>query len=321
MDLVTGATGFVGGALVREMIKEGRAVRVLSRKASDLSQLKDLDIQIVYGDLTNKKSLEKATKDIDNVVHLAVARRGKSLDSMNEINVDGTKRLLNACEKNDVKHFLFFSSVTVYGESLNTHENSPLKPYDNYGKSKVVVEEIVREFRKHSKMNFTILRPSYIYGPGDPYNIFNIIKTIKKRRFAIFGSGENLFNMVFIDDVVNATLTILRNPDVQNREYIISDIKPYSLCELSEIISDRLKVRKPVKIPRIVGLTAGICFDLVSKVSGKKLPLSKSRAKNITRSRSFRIDRARKEINYEPKVQLKEGIKRTVDWAEENNLL
>jgi len=313
MDLLTGATGFVGPVLARELVKRGRKLRILARHTSDIKALESLDLEIVFGDIRDKKFVESAVKGVENVIHLAFARHGDHLEDI-KTNINGTRNLLEACKKYGVKHFLLYSSVTVYGEALEVHENSPFNPYDNYGKSKADVEKMVSEFKKSCDTRITVLRPSYIYGPGDSRNIFQIIKNIGKGRFMIFGSGRNLLNVVYISDVVDVTADILKNKEFQGRDYIISDVRPYPLLELSKVVSNSLSVKKPLKVPYFIGYSAGACLELVSKVTGKNMPLNRSRAKNLTRNRSFRIDRARKEIRYAPKVHLEQGIRKTIDW-------
>ena len=320
VDLITGASGFVGKALVQAMLKRGKCVRILVRQSSKLEGLESLGLEIVYGDLKSKRSLLEATKGVDNVIHLAFKRQGKSLEDMNGTNVRGIKHLLEACRVNKVKHLVFFSSVTVYGEALDIHENSPFQPYDNYGKSKVEVERLVAKFREETRIPVTTLRPSYIYGPGDSFSIFQMIGRIKKKQFVKIGSGENLMNFIYIDDVVDATLNILKAKSLRDRDYILS-ADTVSLNELTGMIAKSLNTMDPIKIPYSAGYCLGLGFDVLEKVTGKRMPVSRQRAKNMVRSRSFRTERSRKEMGFVPKIHLEEGIKNTIEWANSHKLI
>src|SRR3989344_1284924 len=216
--LVTGADGFVGTNLIKKLLKGKENIRILVRNDSKV----DLPVETFYGDIRNKNSIKKAFKNIDIVIHLAAVHGDISLQELNETNLDGLKNVLELSKENKVKHIIYYSSVAVYGEAININEDSQYYPYDNYGLSKKYGEELIEEYKKDNKINITTIQPAHIYGPGGNSNINNLIKTICKKHFVLFGSGNNLINIVYISDLIEATIKIIHHKKSYNKKYIIT---------------------------------------------------------------------------------------------------
>lgn len=208
--LVTGGTGFIGSHLVDLLVEKNYNVRVLVRKgdvhpAYDdkvnqeiLEHEKNLGVEIVYGNLLDKKSLEKACEGIDIIYHLAaIARQYEGLPTQvyYDINTFGTKNLLDACLKNKVKRFVYTSTKDACGPSLDGKpltEKTILHPVIVYGKSKLGGEILSLYYYKKFGLPVTIIRPPLIYGERYPL-LARYFRTVKKGIFPIFGSGKNGF--------------------------------------------------------------------------------------------------------------------------------
>lgn len=316
--LVTGAAGFIGNKLVKALEKNGFKVKAFVRNSS--TSLEGVKAEIIEGDVRNYADLKKAVKGAKQIVHLAVKNKGSRRD-INKTNITGLKNLLKAAHKNKIEHVLFYSSVAVYGEQLNVTEEFKFDPYDDYGKSKVDAEKLISAFKKKSELPVTIFRPSHVYGPGGKSNILSLFKFINKRMYTIFGSGENLVNMAYIDDVTNVTIKILKNKKNWGDDYIISGPKPYSQNAMTEIIADMCGVRKPLHLPYFLGYSIGTVLDILSILTRKKLPLSRRRVKNLSRGRSFIINKAQKKLSYQPRISFEKGAKLSYDWYKDNKLL
>ena len=156
MILITGSTGFVGRNLINK-IPDKEKVKCLVRKSSNIKFLKEHDVQLIYGDITDKKSMDNALKDTDIVIHLAALINGTKKQFYN-VNVEGTRNLIALCRKNKVKRIIALSSMAATRKHL-----------DNYGKSKKESEDLIKD----SGLNYTIFRPTMIYGKGS-----NSIKNI-----------------------------------------------------------------------------------------------------------------------------------------------
>jgi nucleoside-diphosphate-sugar epimerase len=319
--LVTGAGGFIGNNLVRALLSKKYKVRAFYKNNYLFTNIPDNpDFSVFLGDISNYKDVEKALKGVTKIIHLASVSKG-SREKINKINLTGLKNLLDASKKGNVNHMVFYSSVAVHGEVLNITEDSPFKPYEDYGKSKVDTELMIRAFRKTKKFPITVVRPSHVYGPGGESNIQRMCKYVNRKKYFISGSGKNFINVVYIDDLINATIQIIEKLKDKNQDYIISDTQPYTLKYLTYAIARACKVRKPISIPYPIAYLLGLVFDVMTLVIKKNLPLSRTRVKNMARSRSFRIDKARKDFNYNPKVHFEEGSKRACAWYKEKGLI
>ncbi|MBL7206062.1 MAG: NAD-dependent epimerase/dehydratase family protein [Candidatus Aenigmarchaeota archaeon] len=275
MILITGASGFVGSELVKELVKRKKRVRCLLRKK------KDINTEVVYGDLRDKKSIEDAVKGVDTVIHLGALILG-SKEELIDVNIKGTKNLVNSVDKNT--KFIFISSIYA------GIENSA------YGYTKRKGEEAV----KAKLNNWVILRPSLIYGKND----FFITRIIRARVMPVIGNGRYKNQPVYIKDVVNAIIKVLEK-DVKNKTYNIAGPHALSYNKMLDIISEEFKIRF---------LRIHIPFTLINFITkiyktmfrNTKLPLEQ--IQNITNDKTADINMAAKDIGYSP-ISFRQGIR------------
>jgi len=323
--LVTGATGFLGRALTERLIRSGYWVRCLVRNPSKLSVTLNDNLDVFPGDLRNPSDVGKATKDIDLVFHLAAVYREAGLPEEEywNTNVSGTENLLKASVKNSVKKFIFCSTVGVHGHITNlpADENYPLKPNDVYQKTKVESEKIVFKYYKEHNLPVVIIRPTAIYGPGD-LRLLKLFKLVRNGVTILIGSGEYYYQMVYIEDLVDAFIRTATNNFAVGEVFIIGGEKYYTLNEILDII-ERIMKRKNLRIylPYYPFRIAALISERVCSFLKISPFLYKRRISFFSSNHAFSIDKAKRILNFSPRISLNEGLELTYRWYKENKYL
>ena len=231
MILITGGTGFVGSHLIKRLIDEGHKVRCVIREGSKkIDRIKGLGAEIVHGDVTDADSLIDACKGIDTIIHLVGIIQEEKGMTFQSIHVDGTRNLVNAAKKNNVRLF--------YYQSANGADKDGKTAYY---KTKAEAEEIV----KASGMDYIIFRPSLIYGDGDQF-VLRLKKIIHDAPvIPIIGSGESLLQPIFIDDLVACLIKAITTPQLKNRIFCIAGPEQIRFKDVVIRIADAMGVKKP----------------------------------------------------------------------------
>ena len=322
--LVTGATGFLGGHLIEEMARGPHVPICANRKGSDTSKIDALGLEKVVFDLTDRDSMLQALRGVDAVVHLAAYYTFTGKKEMYErVNVRGTGDLLEACKEAGVKRFLYCSSTEAMGPIASPpgDEDSPLNPQYEYGRSKARAEELVRS----SGLDWTILRPSGIYGPSNVDDVaYYFITSFKgfASKF-IIGSGKNLIQFVHVKDVVQGFMKALDRPVSVRGTYIITQARPYTYEEVYRVLARIFGQKEPRwRMPRSLAKLMMLPIEGVSLLIGRENFLyRRETVESVTSDRAFKIDRARRDLGYEPVYDLPEGMAETVAWYRENGYL
>jgi nucleoside-diphosphate-sugar epimerase len=324
--LVTGGTGFTGGYLVRRLVANGNSVRALVRSPEKGKALADLGVEMVQGDVTNPASLRKAMEGVEMVYHIAGAFRQEKISDkkMWEINCHGVQNMLDAAvAAGTVQRFVHCSTIGVHGDIKDppATEDTPYAPGDVYQESKAGGEKIAFEYMKQGKLPVAIFRPGGIYGPGD-MRFLKLFRSIKNKRFVMIGSGEVLYSLIYIDDLVEGIILCGTHPKAINNIYILTGEPALTLNQFTAIIAEVLGARLPMwHIPfKPVYITSYIC-EKVFKFFGLEPPIYRRRVDFFRKDRSFSLSKARSELNFEPKVGVKDGLTRTACWYKEQGLL
>jgi nucleoside-diphosphate-sugar epimerase len=323
--LVTGGTGFTGSHLCRRLVQEGHDVRVLVREQSDRTVLNNLPIEWVLGDLCDRDSLARATQGIETVYHIAALFRPENVtrQQMWAINVEGTKNLLEAAEKAQVSRFVHCSTVGVHGDIQNppANEETLYAPGDYYQESKTEGEKIALQYAREGRLPIVIFRPGGIYGPGDR-RFLKLFKGIKTGRFVMFGSGEILYQLIYIDDLIAGILRCGTEPAAVGNTYILTGASPVTLNQLVEAIASVLEVSPPRwRLPVKPLYWAGFACELLCKPLGINPPLYRRRVDFFRKTRSFDISKAKRDLKFVPQVDLKTGLERTAQWYRHQHYL
>ena len=320
--LVTGATGLVGSHLTERLLERCDSVRALVRDERRAVALTDLGAQLVLGDLSKLDSLKVATQGIDVVYHCA-ARVSLPFQGNREVilrtNVEGTKNLLEASVQSGVRRFVFVSSVAVYGDARSelVGEDHPLSANGPYGESKVRAEQLIREREKKDPLQAVILRPCVIYGPRDSNFLPRISQALPGRRFPLVNGGHQPLDMVYVTDVAEALILAGTNEKAVGQTYNVTDGKRHSIRELVELFSKTLN-----RSPRTMSVPYPIAYGFAALSYGwsklrhpRKEPLiSPGGVRAMAHPHHYDISKIQKELGYEPRVPLEEGLKRAVDW-------
>lgn len=323
--LITGASGFTGGHLCERLARTGHAVRAIVRDPGQCRQLEALGVDIVRGDLRDAHSLEIAMKGISLVYHIAALFRPENVSrqDMWDINVTGTKQLLDAARKEGVQRFVHCSTIGVHGDVKHPPgtELTPYAPGDYYQESKTEGEKLVLQYSADGKLPIVIFRPGGIYGPRD-MRFLKLFKAIKRKKFVMLGSGKILYQLVYIDDLVDGIILCGTRPEALGQVYILTGEHPQTLNELVQMIAQVVGAPPPkLRIPVFPVYLAGFVCELVCKPLGINPPLYRRRVDFFRKTRSFDISKAKRELDYQPKVSPHIGLKRTAEWYEQQGLL
>ena len=323
---ITGATGFTGGYLFRELVRQGYSVRALVRDKNKAQALAGENVELVEGDVRNATLLKDVMQGIHTVYHIAAIFRQENVteQDMFDVNVQGTRNMLEAAVAADVKRFVHCSTVGVHGapKQIPADESASYNPGDYYQRSKVEGEKVAIEFMEKGDIPVTIFRPGPgIYGPGE-MRFLKMYRGIKKKRFIMFGSGEIHYQFIYIDDLVKGILLCGTLDQAIGNIYILSGNEPVTLNQMTEIIAEAVGVSPPkLRFPVMPLYYLGYLFELAYQPFGAEPPIYRRRVDFFRKDRAFVIDKARNELGYNPVVNTREGFFKTAAWYKENGHL
>jgi len=330
--LVTGATGFIGSKLVETLVADGYHVKVLIRRPSAVSVPEKLSVEVEYGDVRNSESVERAVKDVDIVYHLAAIRGEKLLPRERywDINVKGTKNILEASYKAGIEKFVYCSTEGVLGWFNNppADESWPYKPIGMYHVTKAEAEKLVKRYMYEKQLPATIIRPVIAYGPTDRGIIFKIARLIKKGMFVFLGHGDFKLHLVYIDNLIQGLQLAGERKCSIGQTYIIADEKPIIFDRLIQIIAETLNVQIPkIHVPiwsaKLVGLMLENTYKALLSLGIKKFGddpiLTPMKVDILSKERFYNISKAKRELGYTPTTDTEKGIFFTVEWYKKNN--
>jgi nucleoside-diphosphate-sugar epimerase len=326
--LVTGANGFTGSYVCKHLVERGDRVRALVRKTSNLDLLKNLDVEMVYGDLANgyaEEALRAKLKSVEIVYHIAAVYRTEGVPKKYfwEVHVEGTRRLLEAAHRANVSRFVHCSTVGVQGEIKNppATEDVPYAPGDAYQESKVDGEKLARRFFQERDLPGVVVRPVGIYGPGDT-RFLKLFKFIHNGKFRMLGSGKVLYHMTYVDDLARGILLAGEKKDAIGEVFTIGGEGYLTLAELVERVAAALNVPVPRKsFPVWPVWVAGLLCEMLCRPFGLEPPLYRRRVEFFIKDRAFDISKAKRMLGYQPQVDLDTGLRMTGEWYHAQNLL
>jgi dihydroflavonol-4-reductase len=316
--LVTGATGFTGGHLARGLVARGRTVRALVRDPRRAADLEATGVELAVGDLRDRAAVAAAMTGVDVAYHIAAVYRqaGISKDIYRAVNADAVREVVEAAARAGVRRVVHCSTVGVHGdvEHPPANEDAPLRPGDIYQETKLEGERLAVDAARRLGIELTIVRPTGIYGPGDR-RLLKLFRGVARGRLPILGSGRIYYHLTYIDDLVEGFRLCGEHPAAAGRTYILAGGEVTTLNELVVLIADVAGARPPwLHLPVWPFRAAGALCEAVCVPLGIEPPIYRRRVDFYTKSRAFDITRARTEIGYAPRVGLREGARRTLDW-------
>ena len=316
--LVTGATGFTGGHVARGLLARGHHVRALVREKDRARDLEAAGIELAAGDIRDRPAIDAALSGVDVVYHIAAIYRqaGVTAATYRAVNATAVGEIVEAAARSGVQRVVHCSTVGVHGdiEHPPANEDAPLKPGDIYQRTKLEGEGIARDVGKRAGIEVTIVRPTGIYGPGDR-RLLKLFGGIARGRFPMLGSGEIYYHLTYIDDLVEGFRLCGESPSAANRTYILAGGEVTTLNELVKLVADVAGVDPPrLHLPVWPVWTAAALCEAICVPLGIEPPLYRRRVDFFTKSRAFDSSRAQAELGYAPRIGLREGIGRTLDW-------
>ena len=323
--LVTGATGFIGGHLVRRLLLEGYQVRCLVRPTSDASALVGLGVEVVVGDLTNARSLAPAAEGCRYVLHCAaLVSDWATSKEVTRVNVDGTRNLLAAAVDASVRRFVHFSSTDVYGYpgGVEIDERYTATSFRNwYAQTKLAAEAEVRRVESQHALDAVILRPATVYGPGSKEMVREIGRAIRRGNMFLVGGGRAIAGLCYVDNLIDAATLALRDDAARGQAFNATDGLDVTWRDFAIGLADGLGCSQ-VRWSMPYWLAEGIGFGLehgyraLRTTTGVRTrPLLSRQAVHVMGTdQSFSNRKARELLGWEPRIDYAGGLRATVAW-------
>jgi nucleoside-diphosphate-sugar epimerase len=320
--LVTGATGFLGGALTSRLKNMNWDVTALGRNTSKLDELEALGIKTEQIDLNDKSGLNEAFKEQEVVFHCAAfPSPWGNYEKFYQANVIGTRNVVEACQLNKVKRLVYVSTPSIYFDyksRIDVKETDPLpEPVSNYAATKLLAEEEVDKAFANGLATITI-RPRALFGPGDTVIFPRLIPRLQSGRLPILGDGENIVDLTYIENVVDALLLCAESPpNTLGKKYNISNGEPVKIWELVGRICDELDLPHPKrKISHPVANGVATALELLYGLipSHPEPPLTRISVSMLANNTTLDISAAKNELGYKPKVSVDEGFDLFMEW-------
>lgn len=314
---MTGATGFTGQRLALELVRRGQRVRALVRGRERGAPLEAAGVTLCEGDIRDADAVARAAEGVDRIYHIAAVFRtaGHPESYYHDVNTGGVSNVVAAARRHGVERTVHCSTMGVHGHLSDVpgDETSPFNPGDVYQVSKLAGELVAREAFE-ADVNGVIVRPMGIYGPGD-LRFLKLFRAIRRRRFAMVGSGETLYHFVYVDDLVDGFILCGEHRDAVGRTYLIGGNEYITLNELVSLVAEAVGAPNPrLRVPVWPLMVAGAVCEAVCRPFGLEPPLHRRRVAFFTKDRAFSNAKIRRELGFEPQVGMREGIRRTARW-------
>jgi nucleoside-diphosphate-sugar epimerase len=311
MITIIGGSGFVGSFLIQELIDY--KVHNLDKNPSSF-----FDNITTNGDIRNLDEI-KISKISESVVLLAAEHRDDVSPSSlyYDVNVQGTKNVLQAMDNAGVKNIIFTSSVAIYGlNKTNPDESHPEDPFNHYGKSKWQAEQVIKEwFEKDSEgKSVTIIRPTVIFGEKNRGNVYNLLRQIASGKFYMIGKGQNKKSMAYVGNVVAFIKHRLELAEEGYHVFNYVDKPDLTMTSLLKVLEKSLNKKIPsIRIPVWLGFLGGYGFDFLAFITRKKLAVSSVRVKKFVATTQFDASKVHSS-GFKAPYTLEEGLDRTLNY-------
>jgi nucleoside-diphosphate-sugar epimerase len=339
--LITGAAGFIGSHVTGYFCEKGVNPVCYIKKTSDTEYIKDLPVDILYGDILDLKSLENAMADVETVIHIAAMSKdwGKYSDFYN-INVEGTLNVLKAGIARGVKYFILTGTISSYGEEDSKKVKDESFPYNShypyfmdrffpckmnyYRDTKALSTKMAVEYAKSNNLDLTVIEPVWVYGEHE-FNtgFYEYMKTAKSGIPFMPGSKKNKFHVIYVRDLVHAYYQAYKKRPAGINRFIIGDDKREYMDRVYKLFCNEMGIRKPRILPKFLVYPVAFLMELLYTVLGVRHPplLTRGRLNMLYDNIEYSANKAREELLFVNKYNIEEGIKNTVQWYKQNQLI
>jgi nucleoside-diphosphate-sugar epimerase len=272
--------------------------------------------------------VRQAVDDVNAIVHCAgkVGDWGP-VEEYRAVNVKGLHHLLDACKGTTVERFVHLSSLGVYAarDHHGADETEPLPEahIDGYTQSKVEAEKLALKYYREFEVPVVVLRPGFIYGPRDRTVLPNLIENLRQRKVRWIGGGTAAMNTIFVENLIDAILLAVNNPDAIGKVFNLTDGEPVSKRRFIEALVHGLELPEPPRgsVPVwLARILAKVMEGRARKRGATKPPvLTQARLKFLGLNLDFSIEKAKREMGYNPRVSFEEGMRRTIVWYRQNS--
>ncbi|MCY7322912.1 MAG: NAD-dependent epimerase/dehydratase family protein [Phormidesmis sp. CAN_BIN36] len=314
--LVTGANGFTGSHLVKALEKRGDSVVGLVRKSSNLNRLADCQIDLVYGDITDRAALTQAMRGVDVVFHTAAYVELGLVNAveMERVNVEGTRAVLDVAQSVGVSKLVYCSTIGIFGDTQGkvideTFERTQKDFSSAYDRTKYEAQQLVDQAAAKGFPVVSVM-PSGIFGLDDPH-FMPVLNTFLKGHLKIWAGGQRITGIVHVDDLAEAMILAVDQGEIGG--YYILSAGDLSTREMFEIFSQETGVASPTDVPKPVVRIVGTLLDVVGRTLSWQPPIDRERVHYLY-DRCVRVDasKARRELGWNPRSvedTLKELVK------------
>jgi nucleoside-diphosphate-sugar epimerase len=339
--VITGGTGFIGSHIVRAFCSRGVRPKCLVRRSSDLGNLKELDIELRYGDVRAKETLVRAFEGCSTVVHNAalVSDWGKYSDFY-ATNVQGTLNVMEASLQTGIKDIIMAGSNAVYGEEKSRKikdELSPLSPHyryfldslipcklNYYRDTKAEATEMAARFAKRHGLNLTILDPVWVYGEREFHTgFYEYLRAVKEGIPFMPGCKRNKFHVVYAGDLADAYYAAFRKRLRGVHRVIIGNERAVPMHRIYRLFCQKAQLKMPINLPKVLIYPLGFLMEVLFSALGSGQPplLTRGRVNLFYDSIEYCVGKSKAVLGYTSRYTLEQGIEKTVSWYKKNHLL
>jgi nucleoside-diphosphate-sugar epimerase len=310
MYQIIGGSGFVGSLLIK-FLGEEKCLNLDKKESPFFQSITTLC------DIRSKNSIDIDPGSLFVVLLAAEHQDDVSPTSLYyDVNVQGTKNVLDKMDELGIKNLIFTSSVAIYGlNKKNPDENHDKDPFNHYGRSKWEAELEIEKWynRNPNEKSVTIIRPTVIFGERNRGNVYNLLKQISSGKFLMIGKGQNKKSMAYVGNIVALIQSRIEKQEAGYHIFNYADKPDLTMTELSSIIEQKLNISIPkTKVPYWLGMLGGYGFDLLGLISRKKLSISSVRVKKFCATTQF--DATKVHSTFKAPYTLEEGLNNTLEF-------
>lgn len=326
--LITGGTGFIGTRLALKYLQGGTSVKILGQEnnVAEVENRKLLEArgaEIHLASVTDRERMFELLQEVNLVYHLAAAQHEANVPDQRfwDVNVTGTKNILDASANAHAKRFVYGSTIGVYGPGLDgiINEQSPLRPENIYEITKLHAENLVLSFQ--DRLPITIVRISETYGPGDQ-RLLKLFKAIKKNVFFMIGKGQNMHHLIYIDDLVQGLFLSATVEEAIGKVLILAGREPLTSNDMVALIAKQLRTKIPkCRLPLPLLLILAFIIEGILRPLGIQPPIHRRRMDFFRKSFAFSQTEPQKVLGFTPSVGFEQGVAETTKWYSEMGYL
>lgn len=326
--LITGGTGFIGSRLALRLLEQGARVTVLGQEnneaeADNKRSIEAKGARVEVASVTDRDRIFELLEGVDLVYHLAAAQHEANVPDQHfwDVNVAGTRNMLEASVAAGVKRFVHGSTIGVYGSAMEgkIDEQTPTRPDNIYGVTKLEGEKLVLSFQ--DKLPVVVIRISETYGPGDR-RLLKLFKGIKKNAFFMIGDGKNLHHLIYIDDLIEGMCLAATVEGAAGNVFVLAGKEPITTDAMVSTIAAELGAKiPPFRAPLSLFLLAATVLEATLRPLGIQPPLHRRRMDFFKKSFEFSPAHAAQVLGFEPRHTFRQGVAGTANWYKQKGYL